>query len=95
MKGKGVRDLAFAHKKDGKPTKEIVAMLKVSQRTIQLWFKQGPIQSVRKVERVKRRTLSPLQEEGVLAFVEAQPDAVLADIIDFVSTPYCVHVSCD
>ena len=96
MKSKGVRELAFTHKNDGKSAREIAAMLKVSQGTIQLWFKQGPMhpmQGVRKIERANRRTLTPIQEGGLLPYIEAQPDSALSDIIDFVSNRYCVRIS--
>ena len=83
MKSKGVRELAFTHKNDRKSAREIAAMFKVSRGTIQLWFKQGPMhpmQGVRKIERANRRTLTPIQEEGLLAFIEAQADSALSDI---------------
>ena len=97
MRTKAVLDLAFAHKNDGKSTKQIAAMLRVSQRTIRNWFKQGPMhpmQGIRKIDRARRRTLSPKQEEGLLAFMEDNPGQTLADISTFISSRYCVTVSC-
>ena len=94
-----MRDLAFAHKNDGKSTKEIAAMLRVSQRTIRYWFQlqQGPLhpmQGVRKIDRTQRRSLTGIQEEGLLAYIENQPGTTLAEIRDFISRRYCVDVSC-
>lgn len=97
MRTKAVRDLAIAHKNDGKSTKQIAAMLRVSQRTIRNWFKQGPMhpmQGIRKIDRAGRRTSSPIQEEGLLAFIEDNPGQTLADISTFISSRYCVTVSC-
>ena len=92
-----MRDLAFAHKNYGKSTKDIAAMLRVSQRTIRYWFQQNPLhpmQGVRKIDRTQRRSLTGIQEEGLLAYIENQPGTTLAEIRVFISRRYCVDVSC-
>ena len=93
MKSKEVRDLALSHLNDGKTTKEVACFLKVSQRTIRNWKKAGPIIGERKLDRVSRRCLTPIQEEGVLAMIQECPGILLDDIVEFVAQRYCVTAS--
>ena len=93
MKAKAVRQLALEHRESGISTAQIALFLKVSQRTVQLWIKQGPEQDNGKPLTIGRRTLSPIQEEGVLEFVEGNPGIFLQDVIDMVSQRYAVTIS--
>ena len=93
MRSKEVRDLALAHVEDGTSTKEIAKFLKVSERTVRRWKKVGPIDAVRKLDRVNRRCLTPIQEEGVLALIEERPGILLEDVIDVVSQRHSISAS--
>ena len=71
MKSKdSVFKLALDRYDDSIPSGQIARLLRVSQRTIQRWVKNGKIECLGKSPRIRRRSLTLEQEEAVLELIE-------------------------